>query len=84
MGILIEILLGTGEFILSFLSPLLIWTGEIFLWIVTVGCRKPTFKIQGDPLKVYLLPINYFSFWIGLALWLGFAFWLKYMFSWEN
>ena len=67
--LLIEILSGTVEIIISGLAPLLLWTGEIVLYILTFGYRRPQFKFQEETWKAYFLPFNYLSFWFGLAVW---------------
>lgn len=79
--ILLDIVVYTLALILSCLSPLAIWIGEVVLTIVTFGQHRPKFKIPGDPLKVYFWPVGYISFWIGLAILMSFAFWLNNKFA---
>ncbi len=49
------------------LDLLFIATGEVILFIVTFGKRRPLWRHHGDGLAV----LKELSFWIGLVFWLG-------------
>lgn len=68
-NLILDIILGTAEFILSGLGPLLVYTGEISLWLLTLGYRRPQFKFEDRSWKAYLLPFNRLTFWIGMIVW---------------
>ena len=55
------------------ISVLLIWTGEILIFIFTAGRHKPRWDlyIRDDPFKFVIL--TELSFWVGLLFWGGFT-----------
>ena len=59
------------EFLLELIVDIVfIWTGEIVLFVVTFGRRKPSWNLHSRE------DAGRFVFLKGLNVWIGFAFWL--------
>ncbi|MEO6202212.1 MAG: hypothetical protein ABIP82_03160 [Nitrospirales bacterium] len=61
---------GTAvQLILSFIAPIFLLTGELFLGILSLGYYRP--QLKKEALKSEL-PYREVSFWVGLTIWIGF------------
>ena len=64
-----------GEILLFFLETFLFYTGEIVLFILTFGKKKPRWKYYTDKSASKFIIFTQISLWIGFAFWL-LVFWL--------
>lgn len=67
---------GTAvQLILSFIAPLFLLTGELFLGILSIGYYRP--QLKKEALKSEL-PYREVSFWVGLTVWIVFILYATY------
>ncbi|MDT3778360.1 hypothetical protein PJI16_12400 [Nitrospira sp. MA-1] len=67
---------GTAvQLILSFIAPLFLLTGELFLGILSLGYFRP--QLKKEALKSEL-PCREVSFWLGLTIWIGILLYFSY------
>jgi hypothetical protein len=45
------------------------WTGEVFLFVVTLGRRKPVFRLGGSKAMASPSPVQNSSAFVGLLFW---------------
>jgi hypothetical protein len=69
-----EILFGTIKFIgrVIFEIPF-IYTGEILLYLLSFGRRKPRWDIYANDAASKFVIFTEVSFWLGAAFWVGVA-----------
>ena len=63
-GFLIEIL------VCLFIDIFFHWTGEVFLFVVTLGRRKPVFRLGGSKALASPTPFQNSSALVGLIFWI--------------
>ncbi|MGD9850818.1 MAG: hypothetical protein AB7T38_06110 [Nitrospirales bacterium] len=63
------------QLILSFIAPLFLLTGELFLGILSLGYYRP--QLKKETLKSEL-PYREVSFWVGLTIWIGLLLYATY------
>jgi len=63
-GFIIEIL------IYLLVDILLLWTGEVLFFVVTLGRRKPVFRLWGDKTLASPTPSQKPSVLLGLVFWI--------------
>lgn len=75
-------IIGTAlELVLSFIAPLLIWTGELVLGIISFGYHRPRFSREAFKGDNAWIPIKNLSFWVGVVFWVGFGIFWHFYFS---
>ena len=73
---LILTIFGTAVvLILSFIAPIFLLTGELFLGILSLGYYRPQLKKWALKSE---LPYREISFWVGLTIWIGFILYATY------
>jgi hypothetical protein len=61
--------------ILSFIAPIFLLTGELFLGMLSLGYYRP--QLKKEALKSEL-PYREVSFWVGLTIWIGILLYFTY------
>jgi len=64
---MVEIIQAIFEFIVEIF---LVWTGEIILYVVTLGKHKPRWNLYTDERPVRFVLFSELSCWLGGAFWI--------------
>ena len=54
-----------------FIECFLIWTGEIVLFIITLGKHKPKWDLYAEAKPQKFVIFTEISLWLGVAFWIG-------------
>ena len=67
-----EIIFGVSRFLGKFLLEIpIMWTGEIVLFLFSLGKRKPRWNLYADESGNRFVIFTDISLWLGIAFWFG-------------
>ncbi len=72
---------GVLEFIFHiFIEIIFFYTGEMILWIITLGTKKPRWDYYADDSISKFMIFTQISEWIGMFFWIFFIGWIARLF----